>query len=124
MKKNKKHYLTLALAFMLTGCAGTAGSPDMVRQKLESKYIGKQIDFVISDLGMPNSTIKLDSGRTAYEWRRQTDKYKSNVFVKSDERCVITMMTDNNNKRIETVGQIDDSLGAYEFSYCAEQLGL
>jgi hypothetical protein len=56
-----------------------------------------------------------------YTWRRQTDKYKNNLFIKSDERCVITLVTGTNGTLIEAVGQVDDSLGAWQISYCSEQ---
>jgi hypothetical protein len=108
----------------VTGCAGTAGAPDYVKQKLAEKYLGKGIDAVVIDLGTPESTARLASGSVAYTWKRTTSKYSSNIFIKSDERCVITMLSDRTGKRMETIGKVDDSLGAYDTSYCAEQYEL
>ena len=114
----------LSVVLAASGCAGTAGTPDAVRQQLTEKYSGKAVDTVVVDLGAPETVTRLDSGRKAYTWKRTSSKYVRNVFIKSDERCVITMLTDTSGKRIETVGEVDDSLGAYEVSYCAEQYGL
>jgi hypothetical protein len=113
-----------ALVIGLTGCAGTAGAPDYVKQKLAEKYLGKGIDAVVLDLGAPESTTRLASGSTAYTWKRVTSKYSSNIFIKSDERCIITMLSDKTGKRIESIGKVDDSLGGYNISYCAEQYEL
>lgn len=118
----KISYLTFAI--LLAACAGTAGSPDKVKQLLEAKYLGKDVDKVVVDLGAPETVTRLDSGRKAYTWKRTSSKYARNVFIKSDERCVITMLSDKTGKHIETVGTVDDSLGAYDFSYCVEQYGL
>ena len=74
-------------------------------------------------MGAPISSFKFDDGRVAYTWRRVTDKYKSNLFIKSDERCVITMLSDRTGQLIQTIGTVDDSLGAFRLSYCAEQFG-
>jgi hypothetical protein len=108
----------------VTGCAGTEGRPDHVRTILSEKYGGKDLQTVIAGLGAPHSSFSLPNGQKAYTWRIATDKYQSNKIIKSDERCVITMLTDATGTRVETVGEVDDSLGAWQFSYCAEQLGL
>jgi hypothetical protein len=112
------------IALIISGCAGVRGQPDAVRSLLSEKYVGKELQQVIIDLGAPDSSFKLDNGCLVYTWRRQTDKYKSNLFIKSDERCVITMLTDKTGQRIENIGEVDDSLGAFRLSYCLEQFGL
>ena len=112
------------IALIVVACAGVRGQPDAVRSLLSEKYIGKELQQVIIDLGSPDSYFKLADSRVVYTWHRQTDKYKSNRFIKSDERCVITMLTDKTGQLIETIGEVDDSLGAFRFSYCIEQFGL
>jgi hypothetical protein len=112
------------IALIIAGCAGVRGQPEAVRSLLSEKYTGKELQQAIIDLGAPDSSFKLDNGHVVYTWRRQTDKYKSNLFIKSDERCVITMLTDKTGQRIETIGEVDDSLGAFRLSYCLEQFGL
>ncbi len=108
----------------MVGCAGVQGKPEYVRQRLQEKYVGKSLQQVTLDLGAPESSFRFSDGRIAYTWRRQTHKYQSNVMIKSDERCVITMISDPTGNMIEQIGQVDDSLGAWQMSYCCEQLGL
>jgi hypothetical protein len=113
--------ITLACAGV--GCAGVRGQPESIQVLLQQKYVGRQLQEVVLDLGAPASSFKFDDGRVAYTWRRLTDKYRSNVLIKSDERCVITMLSDRTGRVIETIGTVDDSLGAFRLSYCAEQFG-
>jgi hypothetical protein len=109
---------------LLGGCAGVEGRPDYVKKRLQEKYIGKPLSTVVLDIGSPESSLKFNDGRIAYTWRRQTTKYQNNLFIKSDERCVITMITDPSGNRIEQIGEVDDSLGAFNLSYAVEQLKL
>ena len=113
----------LALASTTVGCAGVHGQPESIKALLQKKYVGKQLQDIVLDLGVPFSSFKFDDGRVAYTWRRMTDKYKNNRFIKSDERCVITMLSDRTGQLIQTIGTVDDSLGAFRLSYCAEQFG-
>ena len=114
---------TLALACTTVGCAGVHGQPESIKALLQQKYVGRQLQDVVLDLGAPTSFFKFDDGRVAYTWRRVTDKYKSNLFIKSDERCVVTMLSDRTGQLIQAIGTVDDSLGAFRLSYCAEQYG-
>ena len=116
-------FAAITLACAGVGCAGVSGQPESIRALLQQKYVGRQLQDVVLDLGAPASSFKFEDGRVAYTWRRLTDKYKSNVLIKSDERCVITMLSDRPGQVIETVGTVDDSLGAFRLSYCAEQFG-
>ena len=113
----------LTLACTTVGCAGVHGQPESIKALLQQKYVGRQLQDVVLDLGAPTSSFKLDDGRVAYTWRRVTDKYKSNLLIKSDERCVITMLSDRTGQLIQAIGTVDDSLGAFRLSYCAEQFG-
>lgn len=80
--------------------------------------------MAVLDMGAPSYISNLDSGRKVYTWERYTNKYSRNVFIRSDERCVVTLLTDTAGHLVELVGKVDDSLGAWQFSYCAEQLDL
>ena len=114
----------LLVIVLLGGCAGVEGRPDYVKRRLHEKYSGKPLSSVVLDIGSPDSSLKFNDGRIAYTWRRQTTKYQNNLFIKSDERCVITMITDPSGNRIEQIGEVDDSLGAFNLSYAVEQLNL
>ena len=114
----------LIAIFLLAGCAGVQGRPDYVKRRLQEKYAGRPLSSVVLDIGSPESSLKFNDGRVAYTWRRQTTKYQNNLFIKSDERCVITMITDPSGNCIQQIGEVDDSLGAFNLSYAAEQLNL
>ncbi len=118
-----KIFIFLSL-LIVTACAGTQGQPESVRQLLTAKYVGKSLEAVVVDLGSPHSTFDFKSGVKSYTWRRDSAKYATNAFIKSDERCVITMLTDKTGTRISSVGKVDDSLGAFNLSYCKEQYNL
>ena len=121
----RRFFCLVSMAIMLlSGCAGVQGRPDYVKRRLQEKYVGRPLSSVVIDIGSPDSSLKFNDGRIAYTWRRQTTKYQNNLFIKSDERCVITMITDPSGNRIEQVGEVDDSLGAFNLSYAAEQLNL
>jgi hypothetical protein len=124
MGELRRTCLPIAIVFLLASCAGTHGDPESVQKRLKDKYAGKPIEEVVQDLGAPDPSFRLPDGRIAYTWRRQTNKYWSNVLIKSDERCVVTMITDQAGQKIESIGKVDDSLGGWQISYCAEQLGL
>ena len=111
-------------AFALAGCAGHKGQPEDISAKLHAKYVGKPVDYAVVNLGVPTNRIQLDSGRWAYTWLRQTSQFATNVLIKSEERCSVTMLTDASGKTIEQVGKVEDSLGAWAFSYCGEHLNL
>ena len=113
------------LPLVLAGCAGTVGQPEVVRQILQSRFVDKSVETAVVSLGVPSSVFELESGVKALTWRRDSAKYaNTNAFIKSDERCVITMLTDATGNTIASIGKIDDSLGAFQFSYCKEQLDL
>ena len=111
----------VAIISGLISCAGTVGQPEDVRRILTSKYVGQSVQSVIIDLGAPSSMFEMGTGVKALTWRRETRKRAH--FI-SDERCVVTMITDISGSTIASVGKVDDSLGAFVWSYCKELLGL
>ena len=122
MKKVARLLLGItAICALSTSSAGTKGTPEDVRQILVNKYIGSPLDMVILDLGAPVKQTRLDSGARALTWVRSTNKDAANRIIGSDERCVITMLTETKSDRIAAIGKVDDSLGAWQISYCKEQ---
>jgi hypothetical protein len=108
---------------VVVSCAGTEGLPEEVQSILERKYLGKNIDSVFLDLGPVTNSQVLSDGNVLYSWTRQTEKYKTNRIIKSDERCVINVLA-NENRIVTKIGKVDDSLGAWRISYCREQFSL
>jgi hypothetical protein len=119
-----KHIIILSFSLFVAGCAGTVGQPEDVRQILTANYKNQSVQTVISGLGAPTDVFDMGTGAKVLTWRIQTNKYARNNFIKSDERCVVTMVTDNSGSIIESIGKVDDSLGGWNLSYCKEQLGL
>ncbi len=119
----KPALLAICTVLAVSGCAGTEGTPVAVKQILEEKYIGKHVDEAFLDLGPADEREQLSSGNYLYSWTRQSNKYDTNLFIKSDERCSISIMADKDGI-VRKIGTVDDSLGAWEISYCKEQFSL
>src|SRR3989442_1392564 len=100
------------------GKAALAYSPSR-----RDRGVASRVDLRVAQQRASASSFKFDDGSVAYTWRRVTDKYKNDLFIKSDERCVITMLSDRTGQVIQAIGTVDDSLGAFRLSYCAEQFG-
>jgi hypothetical protein len=124
MDKLTRRISIVLMSLALAACAGYQGRPEDISAKLKAKYVGKSVDEVISNMGVPANRVKLDSGRWAYTWLRQTNQFATNVLIKSEERCSVTMLTDVGGNNIEIIGKVEDSLGAWQLSYCAEHLNL
>lgn len=87
-------------AVVLAGCGGgeryKAVSADDVSARLNQKYVGQNVDTLVTDLGPPNSTLKLNGGDTAYFWRIAPSlELRSNDGVRtaSSHSCKINAVT-------------------------------
>jgi hypothetical protein len=54
------------LATVLAGCAATKQE---VATNLQSYYVGKNVDVLVSQFGPPASTFRMNSGEIAYVWQ-------------------------------------------------------
>jgi hypothetical protein len=99
-KETYMKFLMLTLILSLTACAS------MEQQQFASRYLDHSIDNAISDLGQPNRTTELTTGKV-YEWDRggatqvQGSVYRqsagwanSNATV-TERKCTIRMTTDS-----------------------------
>jgi hypothetical protein len=59
----------LAAVTAVLALAGCAATKQQVSENLESKYIGKNVDALVSDFGPPVSSFRMNSGETAYVWQ-------------------------------------------------------
>ena len=114
---------SIFLAFAFTACAGTVGEPESVRKILEARYLGESSDLVLADLGPTTNQQAMRNGNVLFTWIKQTSKYATNVAIKSDEFCRISMIVGPNGA-IQNIGKVDDSLGGWRISYCKEQYDL
>ena len=58
--------VALGLSGLLVGCAATK---QQVSENLETKYLGKNVDTLVSEFGPPASTFKMGRGEMAYTWQ-------------------------------------------------------
>jgi hypothetical protein len=122
--------MATALA-VLSGCAATKQE---VSENLGNRYVGKNVDALVSEFGPPASTFRMNSGETAYVWQlsaetnintndgvgtAHTNYCKVNV-VSSPSGVVTKLTTEDSNR---TAGG-----GVASFinvgSICAKHLGM
>ena len=51
---------------VLVDCAATK---QQVSDNLEGRFIGKNVDTLVSEFGPPSSSFRMNSGETAYVWQ-------------------------------------------------------
>jgi hypothetical protein len=59
-------FAILAAACLLSGCAATKQE---VSENLGNRFIGKNVDALVTEFGPPASTFKMNSGETSYLWQ-------------------------------------------------------
>jgi hypothetical protein len=59
-------FALLAAACLLSGCAATKQE---VSENLGSRFIGKNVDSLVTEFGPPASAFRMNSGETAYLWQ-------------------------------------------------------
>lgn len=121
----------VALAALLAGCAATKQE---VSENLGSRFIGKNVDTLISEFGPPASAFRMNSGETAYVWQLTAvtdismDRYggtaktyhcKVNV-ISSANGTVTKLTTEDSSGTGGVVGVFVDVYG----SVCARHLGM
>ena len=52
-------------AILLAGCAATKQE---VSENLGNRFLGKNVDTIVSEFGPPASAFRMNSGETAYVW--------------------------------------------------------
>jgi hypothetical protein len=62
----KMHLAMLAVALVLSGCAATKQE---VSDNLGNRFLGKNVDTLVSEFGPPASAFRMSSGETAYVWQ-------------------------------------------------------
>jgi hypothetical protein len=116
----------------LTGCAATKQE---VSDNLGNRFLGKNVDTLVSEFGPPASTFRMNSGEIAYVWQLSgityidTDKgsgtAKTNyckVNVISSPAGIVTKLTTENSSG---TGGIAGLAGIDIYgSICARHLGM
>ncbi len=58
-------------------CAGCAATKEQVRGNLGDKFIGKNVDALVTTFGPPASSFRMNSGETAYVWQLSAETHLS-----------------------------------------------
>jgi hypothetical protein len=123
-------WIVVALCAALGGCAA---SRQEVVSRLGQEYLGKNVDVLVAQWGPPNSTFKMNSGATSYQWQLSavTDiDADRGVGTASSRYCKVTVIalptgiisqlnTDDANAGGGLIGMV----GGYG-SMCGQRLGI
>ncbi len=123
------------MAVVLFGLTECAATKQQVSENLENKYLGKNVDTLVSDFGPPESAFRMNSGEGAYVWQltAETDintyrgsgtakTYFCKINVIASPVGIVTKLT------TEDVGGTGGLLGLAGVdiygSLCAKRLGI
>lgn len=126
--------MTAALAAVaLVGCAATKRE---VSDNLGNRFLGKNVDTLVSELGPPASAFRMNSGETAYVWQlsavtdidtdRGSGTAKTNyckVNAISSPTGIVTKLTTEDSNRPVVYGPLGSSFGNMG-SVCARHFGM
>jgi hypothetical protein len=115
----------LAIILSAVGLSGCFATGQEVATQLNDRYVGQNVDALVSQFGPPTNSFKMNSGETSYMWQltSQTDinvyrgagtaqTYFCKVDVIASPAGVVTKIT------------TEDSSNLYGESLCAKRLGL
>jgi hypothetical protein len=114
------------------GCAATKQE---VSDNLRNRFLGKNVDTLVSEFGPPANSFRMSSGETAYVWQlsaetnintnsgvgtAQTNHCKVNVI--SSPSGIVTKLTTEDSNRAGGSGPIGSFVNIG--SICAKHLGM
>ena len=67
----------LAAAGLAIAVGGCAATKQEVVSNLGSRFVGKNVDVLVSEFGPPASAFRMNSGETAYVWQLSAETYIS-----------------------------------------------
>jgi hypothetical protein len=120
----------MAICFLLSGCAA---SREEVVTRLGDRFVGRNVDALVTEFGPPGSTFKMNSGDTSYIWQlgNQTDintdrgsgfaqtRYCRVSVIANKVGIVTQLRTEDSNAG----GGIIGAVGGFG-SICARRLGI
>ena len=124
--------MTMMAVVALAGCAATKQE---VSDNLKSRFVGKNVDSLVSEFGPPASAFRMNSGETAYVWQLSavtdinTDRgsgtaktYNCKVSVISSPTGTVTKLT---TEDASGTGGLVGFVGVdIHGSVCANHLGM
>ena len=125
-------FAMVAAACLLSGCAATKQE---VSENLGNRFVGKNVDALVTEFGPPASAFRMNSGETSYLWqlsavtRINTDDYGGTARTRFCKVNVIASPTGivTNLKTEDTsgTGSILGLAGVDIYgSVCAQHLGM
>jgi hypothetical protein len=115
-------FITIAIVAMcVAGCAATS---QQVLNKLGSKYVGQNVDALVTSFGPPANTFKMNSGQTSYIWqltsKTNIDTYRGSGTAQTNFCKVSVMASPTGVEKLST----EDASNLVGESLCAEFLGI
>ncbi len=105
-------FLNILIAlFLISGCV----SRDKSGAELTSRWIGREFDEFVSLNGAPGKKFVLQNKDVSYNW----ESYQK--INKEPYKCRATILVDSKGL-VRQITVINDSLGYWGLSYCAEVL--
>lgn len=62
-------FLPITAMLAIVALGGCAATKQEVSESLGSRFVGKNVDTLISEFGPPSSAFRMNSGETAYVWQ-------------------------------------------------------
>jgi hypothetical protein len=112
----------IAGAALLAGCAATGGE---VVDRLNLKYVGQNVDVLVTEWGPPANTFKMNSGETSYMWQLTSQTYVSTYQGSGTARtayCKVNVIAEPSGKISKVTTQ--DGTDQIGESLCALRLGM
>jgi hypothetical protein len=127
--------MRIVVVLAVVALAGCAATKQEVSQNLGSRFIGKNVDTLVSEFGPPASTFRMNSGEMAYVWQLSsvtsidTDRgsgtaktYYCRVNVISSPAGIVTKLT---TEDVSGTGGVLGLAGVdIHGSVCANHLGM
>jgi hypothetical protein len=126
---------TMMSALAAIALAGCAATKEQVSDNLGSKFLGKNVDTLVSEFGPPASAFRMNSGETAYVWQLSAvtdiDTYRGSgtaqtffckVSVISSPTGMVTKLTTEDHSG--TGGLLGLAGVDIHGSMCARRLGM
>jgi hypothetical protein len=115
-------FLIVGYAGLLAGCAATSHE---VVDRLGSKYVGQNVDALVTEWGPPANTFKMNSGDTSYVWQLTSetniDTYKGSGTARTFY-CKVNAIASKSG--IISKVSTEDSANLVGESLCARRLGM
>jgi hypothetical protein len=117
----KLSVMAVIAALVVAGCASTSAIPDFA-QNMRNRFVGKNVDSMVSAFGPPTTSFKMTSGDTAYQWQLASVP-SENTYTGVGLACKMNAIASGNG--IVTQLTTEDAANALTGqSLCAMKLGL